>query len=168
MVFALTILLGFATTGSANNPKQNVKSHSIAKVNYYSVAEPKNRLHVPWHVELVSVQVQVVTTPPTTIPQNNAQVNTTPTIPASTDPSVVTPADEAAWEKVSMCEEGGNWSYQGSVYSGGLGMLNSTWSAYGGTEFAPNAGFATEDQQIIIAKRIQPNPPDQNGCTGSW
>lgn len=80
----------------------------------------------------------------------------------------VTPGDFIAWSKVAVCEEGGDWSVQGSLYSGGLGMLNSTWAAYGGLEYASNAGLATKEQQIAVAKKIQFNPPDQNGCSGPW
>ena len=57
---------------------------------------------------------------------------------------------------------------QGPIYSGGLGMLNSTWLAYGGGQFAPNAGEASETDQIIVALRIQPYAPDQNGTCSSW
>lgn len=72
------------------------------------------------------------------------------------------------WDAVAVCETGGNWQMQGSSFSGGLGFANSTWDAYGGQEFASNAGLATREQQIIVAERIQSNPPDQNGCTGGW
>ena len=68
----------------------------------------------------------------------------------------------------AICETGGDWGMQGSIYSGGLGFLNETWVAYGGLEFAPNAGLATPEQQVIVAERIQPNPPDVTSCTGSW
>ena len=86
--------------------------------------------------------------------------------PAASDG--VTDAERAAWERVAVCEEGGNWQANGSVFSGGLGITRSNWNAYGGPQFAPEGAQATEDQQIIVAMRISPNPPDQNGCTGSW
>jgi len=50
---------------------------------------------------------------------------------------------------------------------GGLGISRANWAAYGGLAFAAEGSAATEDQQIIVAMRIQPSPPDQNGCT-SW
>src|SRR5271166_230132 len=80
----------------------------------------------------------------------------------------VTDAERNAWERVAICEEGGNWQADGSEVSGGLGITRANWNAYGGTQFAPEGAEATEDQQIIVAMRISPNPPDQNGCTGSW
>ena len=49
----------------------------------------------------------------------------------------------------------GNWSMRGPAFSGGVGFANSTWSSFGGTEFAPNAGDATREQQIIVAERVR-------------
>jgi len=73
----------------------------------------------------------------------------------------------AAWSVVAECETGGNWSMEGSVFSGGLGIRNDVWAQYGGTQYAPTAGGATPSEQILIAEQIQANPPDQNGCS-SW
>jgi hypothetical protein len=81
---------------------------------------------------------------------------------------LATPAQVADWAMTAICETGKNWSMQGPIYSGGLGMLNSTWQAYGGTQFAPNAGLATPQEQVTVALRIQPNAPDPGYCTGSW
>ncbi len=36
-----------------------------------------------------------------------------------------------------------------------------------GTQFAPNGGLATPDQQVEVAMRIQAHPRDQNGCA-AW
>lgn len=89
-------------------------------------------------------------------------------------PPLVSPAVMAEWAKVATCETGSNWSMQGSMYSGGIGMMNSTWQAYGGTQFAPNAGLATPEQQVYIAVRIEAESgqagyvPDQGGYCASW
>ncbi len=58
------------------------------------------------------------------------------------------------WDGIASCETGGNWSMQGSRYSGGLGFANTTWSSFGGGQFAPNAGQATREQQIVVAERV--------------
>ncbi|MET0276373.1 MAG: G5 domain-containing protein [Acidimicrobiia bacterium] len=61
------------------------------------------------------------------------------------------------WDKLAECESGGKWNTvdQGTpAYDGGLGIYRGTWRAYGGTEFAPNAGLATREQQIIVGMRI--------------
>ncbi len=90
-----------------------------------------------------------------------------PPAPAPTAPvDTVTPDQRAAWERVAMCEEGGDWQSDGSTFSGGLGVSRANWDAYGGLEFAPEGAEATEDQQIMVAERIQASPPDQGGCRG--
>lgn len=71
-------------------------------------------------------------------------------------------ARDAVWDRIAACETGGNWAMQGSSFSGGVGFANSTWSAFGGGEFAPNAGMATREQQIIVAERVY----DYGGYSG--
>jgi hypothetical protein len=78
----------------------------------------------------------------------------------------VTPYQRSEWERVAMCEESGDWHADGGRFSGGLGISRANWIAFGGGEFAPEGAMATEDQQIMVAERIQPSPPDQYGCRG--
>ncbi len=64
---------------------------------------------------------------------------------------------DAHWDQLAQCESGGRWDTVDSGpdgYDGGLGIYRGTWRAYGGTEFAPNAGLATREQQIIVGMRI--------------
>jgi Transglycosylase-like domain len=90
-----------------------------------------------------------------------------PAPPAPSGPvDTVTPLERAEWERVAMCEEGGDWSADGGRFSGGLGITRSNWVAYGGLEYAPEGAMATEDEQIMVAQRIQFDPPDQDGCRG--
>ena len=74
------------------------------------------------------------------------------------------------WEKVAICEMGGNWEYAGPYYSGGLGITNHNWIAYGGLKFAKNAGLATPEEQATVARAIEGSSyvPDQNGCGQGW
>ena len=74
-----------------------------------------------------------------------------------------------AWQHVAVCEVGGNWAMTGPTYSG-IGFLNTVWAAFGGRQYAPLAGRATRDQQILIAMRVTGGwVPDQNGCsTSGW
>ena len=61
------------------------------------------------------------------------------------------------WDKLAECESGGRWDTVDPApngYDGGLGINRGTWRAFGGTEFAPNAGLATREQQIIVGMRI--------------
>lgn len=81
----------------------------------------------------------------------------------------VSPAEFRAWKKVNICEENGNWHVRGDTYSGGLGISNYNWDYYRPDEFPENAADATPAEQIVVAQRIQPNPPDQYGCErGGW
>lgn len=64
-------------------------------------------------------------------------------------------AEEAVWDRLAQCETGGNWNMRGARYSGGLGFYNGTWDAFGGREFASNAGMATREQQITVAERVR-------------
>lgn len=61
---------------------------------------------------------------------------------------------DSYWDRMAACETGGNWAMTGPRYSGGVGFANTTWVAYGGREFAPDAGHATRDQQIVVANRV--------------
>ncbi len=61
------------------------------------------------------------------------------------------------WDELAQCESGGRWDTVDSGadgYDGGLGIYRGTWRAFGGTEFAPNAGLATREEQIIVGQRI--------------
>jgi len=66
-----------------------------------------------------------------------------------------TASRDSIWDRIAACETQGNWSMRGPSFSGGVGFANSTWSSFGGTEFAPNAGDATREQQIIVAERVR-------------
>ena len=91
-------------------------------------------------------------------------------MPKPTIPLGVTPEDMVKWGRVATCEMGGNWNYVGSIYSGSLGIRNTNWVAYGGLQYAPNAGLATPEQQVDIAKKINKghSVPDQYGCGHGW
>jgi uncharacterized protein YabE (DUF348 family) len=61
------------------------------------------------------------------------------------------------WDALAQCESGGRWDTvdpNPNGYDGGLGIYRGTWRAFGGTEFAPNAGLASREEQIIVGQRI--------------
>jgi hypothetical protein len=59
------------------------------------------------------------------------------------------------WNAVAACESGGNWSTNtGNGYYGGLQFSHSTWIAYGGGAYAPNADGASSSAQISVAQRV--------------
>ncbi|MEU5772505.1 transglycosylase family protein [Streptomyces venezuelae] len=64
-------------------------------------------------------------------------------------------ATTSEWDAVAQCESGGNWSINtGNGYYGGVQFSASTWSAYGGTKYAPTADKASKAQQIEIAEKV--------------
>jgi hypothetical protein len=119
---------------------------------------------------LLSHHVTNVSTPATKVappaPAATSAAAPAAAVPATGPTDTVSPYQRAAWERVSMCEEGGNWASDGSAFSGGLGISRANWDAFGGLEFAPEGAMATEDQQIMVAERIEPSPPDQYVCEG--
>ncbi|MGD0882995.1 MAG: transglycosylase family protein [Acidimicrobiales bacterium] len=96
--------------------------------------------------------------------KETAPVHPVPAVPAIVD--TVTPEQRSAWERVAICEEGGDWQADTYRFSGGLGITRSNWDSYGGLQYAPEGAEATPDEQIMVAERIQPYPPDQDGCRG--
>jgi hypothetical protein len=62
---------------------------------------------------------------------------------------------DSVWDAIAACETQGNWSMRGPSFSGGVGFSNAAWDSFGGREFAPNAGMATREQQIVVAERIR-------------
>ncbi|MGY4960214.1 transglycosylase family protein [Streptomyces sp. 900105245] len=64
-------------------------------------------------------------------------------------------ATASQWDAVAQCESGGNWSINtGNGYFGGLQFSASTWAAYGGTAYAPQANQAGKAQQIAVAEKV--------------
>lgn len=64
-------------------------------------------------------------------------------------------AVDTVWDRVALCESGGNWSINtGNGYYGGLQFSAGTWTSFGGGEYAERADLATKMLQIDIAKRV--------------
>jgi Transglycosylase-like domain len=88
---------------------------------------------------------------------------------------LVTPYQAAAWGRVNMCEESGNWNVDGPLFSGGLGFTHANWNQFNTFGFPSDAAFATPEQQIRVAVAFatyywgNPNAaPDQHGCGGGY
>ena len=110
---------------------------------------------------------------------NNASADTNNTVTTTTEKTIEVPVVNVGlvprsivlkWEKVAVCETGYNWTLRGSLYSGGLGITNYNWVAYGGRQFANNAADASIEEQIYIATKINSSSyvPDQYGCGHGW
>ncbi len=64
-------------------------------------------------------------------------------------------ATENVWDRVAICESGGNWSINtGNGYYGGLQFSYSTWKGFGGQTYAATANLASKSQQILIAQKV--------------
>ncbi|MEE1824173.1 transglycosylase family protein [Streptomyces sp. BE20] len=64
-------------------------------------------------------------------------------------------APVSTWDAVAQCEAGGNWSINtGNGFYGGLQFTPSTWKAFGGTSYAPQANQASKAQQISVAEKV--------------
>jgi len=109
----------------------------------------------------------VVTTTTSTSLAASPAVSTASSRATSPAGAAVSASLRQQWQRVADCEEGGRWDVQGPLYSG-IGFLNQTWDDFGGLVFAPNAGMATPDEQIIVGMRVTGGwVPDQNGCA-AW
>ena len=63
-------------------------------------------------------------------------------------------ANAAMWDRIAICESGGNWSINtGNGYYGGLQFAQASWLGWGGADFAPRADLASREQQITVANR---------------
>ncbi len=89
--------------------------------------------------------------------------------PAQQAEKQISHSEYVAWSKVNICEEGGQWHIRGSTYSGGLGISNTNWTNLRPKNYPESAADATPKEQMVVAEKIQENPPDQNGCNpGGW
>jgi nucleoid-associated protein YgaU len=73
--------------------------------------------------------------------------------------AVAAPADAAGryavWNRVANCESSNHWHINtGNGYYGGLQFSSSTWAAYGGHRYAPEASQASRREQIEVARRV--------------
>jgi hypothetical protein len=61
-----------------------------------------------------------------------------------------------SWDKLARCESTNNWAANtGNGYKGGLQFNDSTWRAYGGSQYAHSANQASRAQQIAVAEKVQ-------------
>lgn len=81
----------------------------------------------------------------------------------------------AAWAKVNICEESGNWHVDGATYSGGLGFSHANWAQFNTFGYPADAANATPEQQVEVATMFALHyygsvdwAPDQNGCGGGY
>lgn len=84
-----------------------------------------------------------------------AVLTATSALPAIVATQEASAASITTWDLVAKCESTNNWSINtGNGYYGGLQFSASTWKAFGGHKYAPNAHLATKQQQINIAEKV--------------
>ncbi|WP_127782004.1 transglycosylase family protein [Rhodococcus sp. X156] len=95
---------------------------------------------------------------PTTTSRTVAKVALTGMVVGAPLTVLAAPASAASasqWDAVAQCESTGNWSIaNGNGFYGGLQFTASTWKAFGGHAYAPQANQASKAQQIAIAERV--------------
>lgn len=79
----------------------------------------------------------------------------------------------SAWDAIIDCESGNRnvENTSGSSASGFLQIIDGTWRANGGLEFASRAIHATKAEQLVVAQRIAVNRgslADWNASKGCW
>ncbi len=99
------------------------------------------------------------TSPPVATPAAPAVVPTAPSVATpSTAPTV---ANGSVWDRLAMCESGGNWAINtGNGFYGGLQFTLASWRAVGGTGM-PNE--ASREEQIARGQILQ-----ARGGWGNW
>jgi len=76
--------------------------------------------------------------------------------PPEPEPTTNYAGGNTVWDRLAECESGGNWAINtGNGYYGGLQFSASTWSGYGGGQYAETANLATREEQIAIAEKVQ-------------
>jgi hypothetical protein len=101
--------------------------------------------------EVAATETEADDSPSTTEPKPFPPPTAPPTTRAPA-PAPAAPVGDV-WGRLAWCESGGNWAHQGS-YHGGLQFHPSTWTSYGGTQYAQYAYQATPAQQIAVAERV--------------
>lgn len=111
---------------------------------------PGDEIRIPAAGEQGAAREAATTTP---APQPRPEPEPEPV--AQTEPAPAVPSG-GVWDRLAQCESGGDWNIStGNGFYGGLQFQPSTWAAFGGHEYAPNAHQATRAQQIRVAERTQ-------------
>lgn len=63
-------------------------------------------------------------------------------------------ATGSVWDRLAVCEAGGNWASTVGLYEGGLQFHPDTWDAYKPAGYPEAAYQASRDQQILVAERV--------------
>ena len=102
--------------------------------------------------ERAALDRYLVPQPPAPAPVAAASANVVTVAAPVATPAV---ANGSVWDRLAQCEASGNWAtHTANGFSGGLQFANSTWTGFGGGQFAPQAWQASREQQIVVAERV--------------
>ena len=102
--------------------------------------------------ERAALDHYLVPQPPAPAPVAAAPANVVTAAAPVATPAV---ANGSVWDRLAQCEASGNWAtHTANGFSGGLQFVNSTWTGFGGGQFAPQAWQASREQQIVVAERV--------------
>jgi len=83
---------------------------------------------------------------------------------SATTKIVLSAATIAEWQRVAICEEGGNWKHFSYWYPNALGIDRPNWIQFGGSV----TKVSSKITQILVAERFikhyAMSVPDQYGC----
>lgn len=120
---------------------------SLQQVN--SLANPN--LIYPGEVLQLSGASQAPTAPIVNTEQNTAPAPAVQQAVAA----AASPASSVNWDGVAACESTGNWADNtGNGFYGGLQFTESTWDAYGGTQYAAYPYEASQADQETVANAV--------------
>ncbi|MGQ7351292.1 LysM peptidoglycan-binding domain-containing protein [Quadrisphaera oryzae] len=95
---------------------------------------------------------------PSRITRRALGVAATAAVAAAPVVAVAAPASAATgdtWDRLAQCESTGNWAINtGNSFYGGLQFTSSTWTGFGGGQYASRADLASREQQIAVAEKV--------------
>jgi LysM repeat protein len=122
-----------------------------------NLIQPGQELKVPTPDEQLATRVLPVPAP-VAVPVATAAPAAPRPVATSSAPTV---ADGSVWDRLAVCESGGNWAINtGNGFYGGLQFTLASWQAVGGTGM-PNE--ASREEQILRGQILQ-----ARGGWGNW
>ncbi len=114
---------------------------------------PNQQLRVPTADEALAPREVPVEAPRAPVQKPVHQAAPAPARSSYVPTSSPSVASGSVWDRVAMCESGGNWAINtGNGYYGGLQFSLSSWRAVGGTGY-PNE--ASREEQISRGQMLQ-------------
>lgn len=159
LIPAIVVALAWPTGGSSTDAgaDETTTTLTLTPTTLTSTTlepEPETTTTLPVELRPSTLPVPPPSLAPVPPPIDDPVLESTYVEPPPAEPVAGLPPD-SYWDRMAQCETGGNWQhFPYGTWTGGLGIYNQTWLGWGGGEFAPTAGQATKEQQIIVAERI--------------